>query len=504
VEHPVQKAAGLQSWLVLRVLALVLLFSAAALYESIHLSSLTSSDVWVHLRTGTWMLENHAIPRTGVFSQYSNLPWIDGTWGFDLLLGIAYRNFGLRAIPLLLMGLKAAVAVIIFVLARSRRAGFWQAVALSAIAEYVLSGIQPLPYVFSILLFALELQLLLRSRSSGSPRELYWLPALFLLWANLHVQFVLGVMLLAVFLTVQAIEHWLRKLRVSWLSPSKLLLNSKQVAGIAALCLLATCVTPYGYRPWGTLRDALYSDVAIHHFAEMSAMGFRRPEDYILMLLVMMAFVTLGRRRSVGLFQLFVLLAGTGIAFRIQRDGWIVVLAAVGVPLMSSFFERQRDEQRPDAASTWKWAVVVLTVFVLVIAGLRLPDRNALMNRVRHNFPVVACDFIVSNGLPQPLFHEYSFGSFLTWYLAQYPVVVDSRVELYRDKILSEYFDVVGGKERLEDHPMIARAGTLLLQRNSAIDKALRNLPALRERYRLVYSDDLADIFIPQAQDSNR
>ena len=151
---------------------LVLLFSAAAVYESIHLSSLTSSDVWVHLRTGTWMLEHHAIPRGGVFSQYSDLSWIDGTWGFDLLLGIAYRIFGLRAIPLLLMGLKAALAVVTFLLARSGRAGFWQAVALSAIAQYVLSGIQPLPYVFSILLFAIELRFLLRSRSLGSTRAL--------------------------------------------------------------------------------------------------------------------------------------------------------------------------------------------------------------------------------------------------------------------------------------------------------------------------------------------
>jgi hypothetical protein len=34
--------------------------------------------------------------------------------------------------------------------------------------------------------------------------------------------------------------------------------------------------------------------------------------------------------------------------------------------------------------------------------------------------------------------------------------------------------------------------------------KALRNLPALRSQYRLVYSDDMANIFVPANQDQNR
>jgi len=503
VVHPAHQGFGAQHRLAWRAVALVLLFSVSAAYESLRLSSLTSSDIWVHLRTGTWMLENHAIARTGVFSQYSNLPWNDATWGFDLLLGVAYRIFGMRAIPLLLMVLKAAIAGIALLLARSGRGGFWQAVTLSAIAQYILSRIQPLPYVFSILLFAVELRLLLRSRYSGSVRELYSLPVFFLVWANLDAQFVLGLTLLAVFLVTQAIELKLRMLRVSWLSASILPLPFKQVTGIAAVSLLATCVTPYGYRPLATFFNVSYGDVAFQHFAEMGAMSFRRPEDYILMLLIMMGFLALGRRRSLDGFQLLVLLGGTAVAFRIQRDGWMAVLAAVGVLSTTRFLARHDEEEQPGATVVWKWVVVVLTASVVVIAGLRLPDRSALANRIRGDFPAAACDWIRSSGLPQPLFHEYAFGNFLTWYLPQHPVVIDSRVELYGDKILSEYFGVVGGKERLEDHPMIARAGTLLLQRNSAIDKALRNLPALRARYRLVYGDELADVFVAQGKDPN-
>ncbi len=120
------------------------------------------------------------------------------------------------------------------------------------------------------------------------------------------------------------------------------------------------------------------------------------------------------------------------------------------------------------------------------------------MEKVSQGFPVKACNYVRENHLPQPLFNDYSWGSFLTWYLPEYPVAVDSRVELYGDEVLNSYFDVVDGKQLLDASPMVARAGTLLLQRESAMAKALTTLPQLKAQYRLVYSDDIASVFVPQ------
>lgn len=491
-------APGPQIHFALRALALILLFSAAAVYESTHLSSLNSSEVWVHLRTGTWMLENRAIPRTGLFSQSANLPWNDSSWGFDLLLAMAYRVFGLRAVPILLMLLKSALAIVVFLLARSGCGGFWRAVALSALAQYVIA-LQPLPYVCSILFLAIELLLLLSSRHSGSMRRLFWLPLLFLLWANLHLQFVAGLLLLALFVIAVSAEHGLTAIRVQWLSPRILPLPLRRVIAIAALSLLATSLTPYGFRLIPMASRALYSDVALKYFSEMTSMPFRHPQDYLVMLLVMMAFLALGRRRSLELFELLMLAAGTALAFRIQRDAWMAVLPAIAVLSRNFSAEPRENDSTRVKPHIWQWsAIAAVTAAVLVIAAARLPDRNVLMNRVSQNFPVKACEYIRSNNLPHPLFNEYSWGSFLTWYLPQYPVVADSRVDLYGDEILSKYFDVVGGKERLDAEPMVARAGTLLLERNSAMTKALMNLPALRSQYRLVYSDERASVFVSQ------
>jgi hypothetical protein len=137
----------------------------------------------------------------------------------------------------------------------------------------------------------------------------------------------------------------------------------------------------------------------------------------------------------------------------------------------------------------------------VICAALSLPGNRALMNRIDQLYPVKACDYIRNNSLPQPLFNAYSWGSFLTWYLPQYPVAVDSRVELYGDHWLQSYFDVVSGKQRLETAGRVSPTGTLLLERQSAMAKALTNLPLLEEKYKLVYSDDLASVFVGRSAD---
>lgn len=483
---------------VFRLLVLTLLFSASAVYEAVHVSALFNGDLWWHLRTGLWILQNHQIPHTGLFSQYSDLPWNASSWAYEVLLATAYKLCGLRAVPILLMGLKVALAVVTFLLARAARADFWTAVLLSAIAQYVIPGVPPVPSTLSILFFGIELLLLVKVRRSGAVQSLFWLPPLFVVWANLHIQFVAGLTLLGLFLIALFSEHALRKAGTTLLSDRIHPLPPGQVSLLAGLSVLGTLVNPYTFHLFPEVGKALYSSVSFLYGTEMHSMSFRRPREFALMLLVMAAFFALGRRRSLEVFELLALLAGTAIAFRIQRDAWLAVLPAV--PILAGRLQVQQA-----GAATWNFALrwekpfaAALTATVFVAAALHLPDRATLMNKISQSFPVKACDFILQNHLPPPLFNTYSWGGFLTWYLPDYPVAVDGRVDLYGDEILTRYFQVITGKVRLETDPTVAAAHTLLLERQSGMADALIRLPALSSKYRKLYSDDLAAVFIKQ------
>jgi hypothetical protein len=118
----------------LQVLAVLVLFTTAAAYESLHLSVLSNADIWWHLRAGLWMLQNHSLPHDGLFSQHAKLPWVDSSCFFDLLTAAAYRVLGLRSLPVLLMSFQVAIAAALFWLARGSRKDFWPAVLLVAVA----------------------------------------------------------------------------------------------------------------------------------------------------------------------------------------------------------------------------------------------------------------------------------------------------------------------------------------------------------------------------------
>ncbi len=483
---------------VFRLLVLTMLFSASAVYEAVHVSALFNGDLWWHLRTGLWILQNHQIPHTGLFSQYSDLPWNASSWAYEVLLATAYKLCGLRALPILLMGFKVALAVVTFLLARAARAGFWTAVLLSAIAQYVLPGLPPVPVTLSILFFGIELLLLVKARRSGAVHSLFWLSPLFVVWANLHIQFVAGLALLGLFLIALVSEHALRKAGITLLSDRIHPLPLGQVSLLAGLSVLATLLNPYTFHLFPDVGKALYSNVSFVYGAEMRSMSFRRPQEFALMLLVMAAFFALGRRRSLEIFELLALLAGTAIAFRIQRDAWLAVPPAVAI-LANGF---QFHEVRKDTWNfTLRWEkpfAAALTATVFVAAALHIPDRAALMDKISQSFPVKACDFIVQNHLAPPLFNTYSWGGFLTWCMPGYPVAVDGRVDLYGDEILTHYFQVITGKVRLETDPTVAAAHTLLLERQSGMADALIRLPALSAQYRMMYKDDLAAVFVKQ------
>jgi hypothetical protein len=498
-EHYVEKRTARGKLALVRIIALVLLFSASALYESVHLSSLSDNNVWVHLRTGAWMLQTHSVPHNGLFSQYSTLPWMDSSWGYDVVLAACYRMLGLRALPLLLMFFKAGLALLTFWLATEAKATFWAAVSLSAIAQYVIPISQSLPYALSVIFFGIELLLLESSRRTGNVKPLYALPALFLLWANLHALFLLGLVLLILFVVSTWIESWPRRSAVNWLDREIRPLARQPVLIASACSLLAAMVNPYAFRVLSAAYRTLYSAAGFSYFGEMRAMSFRQPQNYALMLLIMSAFLALGRRRSLRVFELLALTAATLLGFRIQREAWMAALIAVAI-LADATARIAKDRESQEQSRAW-WehaACAVMVTAVLVLAALRLPHHDSLQARVAQNYPVQACDYIRDQHLPQALFNEYSWGSFLTWYLPEYPVAIDSRLELYGDELTEGYFKVIAGGERLDAYPALGNAQTLLLSKQSGMVKALTTLPALSSQYRLVYSDDLAAVFTRQ------
>jgi len=553
----------------LRIPVLLLLFAAAAAMEALRLTSLstlTNRDIWLHLETGLWILQHHALPHNGIFSQSGDLPWSACSWAYDVLLAAAYRLLDLRAIPLLLMLSKAALAFVTFLLAGGLSDGlaparvntesqphtegkFWLAIFLSIVAQYILGAVPVGPGYCSVLLFAVELLLLIEFRRSGNFHLLYWLPALFLLWANLDVQFVYGIGLLLLFVTANYFAEWRPEEGKAPLPA----VSRKTALGVVALSLLATLLTPYFYRPW-TVFFSTATSAANRYFGDFHAMSFHQPQDYLLLLLTMSAFLALGRRRSRDLFSIGLLIACAALSFHSQRDVWLVTLAALAVvstryPVAGSQTLTAKDGARTEIPGslasenrvlrreptknqrsksrfpqglkpaslmafggtaeavpfpnsfmrlllgTGYW-VLALAIVVAVMAAL-IP-REKMRAKLAGTYPVAAADAVRSQQLPQPIFNSYEFGGFLIWYLRDYPVAIDGRADLYGPDFMIQYSKAMNADIPYSAYPAMSQARTLLLARNSIMADALAGLPA----FKVVYRDNVAVVL--EKQDSSQ
>jgi hypothetical protein len=475
--------------------ALLVLFTAGAAYESFNLSALSNSDIWWHLRTGLWILQNHGVPRFGLFSQHANLPWVDSSWAFDLLTAAVSSVIGLRSLPVLLMTLQVATAAALFLLARGSRKNFWPAVLLVAIAECCIFPLQLRPALFSMLLLSLELTILFHSKSTGKVRALYWLPVVFVAWVNLDRQFSYGLLALAVYCAAATARKLLGQPGVRRLQTDVPEISLTKLGAVLGVTLLATFASPYTYHLHELMWRSAASSAIDRYLIDFHSMRFRQPQDYLLMLFVMTAFFSLGRDRSRDLFSISLLVVCAVIAFHFQRDSWLVVVASVGI--IGNALARSETDDAYKQGQPIKWAESMVTaallLVVLAVLTMRIPVRQeTLMARVGESFPVRAADYIRQNRLPQPLFNNYFWGGFLTWYLPEYSVVIDGRLDLYGDAVNIPYFQLTLAKIPLESHPDFANAHTILLEAISPIAEALATLPD----FRVVYRDDQATVLV--------
>jgi hypothetical protein len=479
------------SRLLVRVLVSLLLFCAVEVYESVHLSSLTDPDVWLHLRTGLWILQNHAVPHTALFSQSAQLPWIASSWGFDVLLAVIYKLAGLRAVPLTLMAFNVALAVSAFLLARRLGRNFVVAVLLAIAAQCALPALRPLPYVISIVCFSIELQLLFVSRRTGNVRILYWLPLLFVFWVNLHVQFVYGLVILCLFVAAAVAEDLCRRSGFGWCQTQLAAIPLRPIGVVAALSFAATLLSPYSSHIYEVvLRN---SRLAVY-IADEHSLNFRQSQHYLLLLLAMAAYFALGRRRSIDLFQLSLMAAASMLAFRIQGDAAFLAMASIAV-IADASCPTGNIEALPklNLGDRETLATAVLLVVVTAVAASHIPSsQEMLLNRMGESLPVRACDYIRQNRLPNPVFNEYRWGDFLTFYLPDYPVAIDDRTDLYEEETINRYFAETNGKSPLDSDPSFVNAQTILLSTDSAMAQALPTMPG----FTAVYRDSVATVLV--------
>lgn len=482
---------------VARVVVLVALCSTPALV-CLHQSFVSDPDIWWHLRSAEWILAHHAVPRTDPFSSFgAGKPWAAYSWLFQLIVYKLYQRWDLVGILAYTAAMLAAITGAVYSLIRRFQPDFTKAVLLTMAVMVCMSRLYtPRPWLFTILFFALQMNLLMRARATGRARLLLWLPLVFAAWSNTHIQFINGLLVLGIAALESSIARW-------WPAPQPRIAPLK-LWSILAACFLATFANPYGWGIYKVAYQLASQPGVLNKLQELQAVPFRGIGDFLLLFLAFAAAAALAWKRRFSFFEVALLALTAFLSFRSQRDTWMLAISA-GVIFAAHIPSRPdrayRDEAEPTRSLPFAPLFATLGIALTVVAGAFLMRLNnpQLHTLLEKDMPVRAVEIARQRGYSGPLYNTYDWGGFLIWNLRQ-PVSIDGRANLYGDQRIDRSDNTWSGNPDWASDPDLSAAGLVIAPRKAALTQLLRT----DHNFDAVYEDTVAVVFVSRSAQASQ
>ena len=465
-----------------QTIVMALLFAGPTIM-CLHGSCANDADIWWHMRIGEWILQHHAVPYVDSFSgPFAGQPWLAYSWLFELVVAKLFQWLGLVGIAAYSAAMILTISVAIYHLVRRLQSDFTLSVLLTFVAMFSMGRMfTPRPWLFTILFFVLEIDILMHVRKTGKLREMAWLPVIFALWANVHIQFVDGLLVLGLATAEAVLARWWTaaqtRVRPIWL-------GAALVASV-----LATLANPYGWHIYAVAHDLATQAGALDKVSELQAIPFRSLSDFVVLLLALGSAAALASQRRFAFFESGLLVFAAVLAFRSQRDVWVMAAAGAAILASSIASKRQVADKLPALATRF---AVVAAAF-LVFAGFRVLHVNNenLQTQTAQGFPVRAVEVIRQKGYGGPLYNDFNWGGYLIWNL-RLPASIDGRQNLYGDQRMDRSIATWSGEPDWASDTQLASAGLVVGPAKAPLTQLLRT----DQRFRLAYEDKVAAVFV--------
>ena len=467
-------------------------------------------DMWWHLRTGEYILQE-GLPRQDIFSfTVPDHAWVTHEWLSQLFMWLVYQVGGLPGLIVVFAAIITLTFGLVYLCCDGRPYLAAFVVLLVAVASAITWGARP--QMFNLLLTAVFVFVVEGVRSGRLGRRWFWLlPALMVLWVNLHSGYLLGVVLLATYVVGEAAEQWLggRFPGRGTTTTTRPHLDSQSIRTLAlatGASFLAALLNPSGYVIWIYPFETLGSSAMQAYIQEWQPPDFHFAIFWPFAALFFLGIVSwwAGYRAggSAPAGSDVLLFLGTGAAGLLSARH-IPLFAIVAAPIVCRSLwlalagtrlerallptTRQKPPGRVLALANW-------LLLLLAVLGAALWTSSKIMANdaaIAERYPVAAVDYLQASGLAsQPGYNQYGWGGYLIW--RGLPVFVDGRADVYGDPFLFYYlqtFELADNwQEPLDDY----QVAYVLMDRGSPLTTLLATSDAWRE----AYSDAQAQIFV--------
>ena len=319
-----------------------------------------------------------------------------------------------------------------------------------------------------------------------------------LLWVNLHGGFMLGIVLLIIYLagnlTYSRMESPARALRHR--------AKAKELCSAGIFTIAACIVNPVGIEifwfPFRVTSDRFIMDWVI----EFMSPNFHQALPFKYMFMALIVALTLTRRRLNLIESALLTLVSYMALYSVRHVSVFAIVAAPILVKMSSdiaaslpqrlceFYQARRklfaDLDARLLGKLWPVLAVSMVLGLTLSGALRVSFSDKI-------FPVAAVEFLKRENLSGNMFNNDEFGDYLifsAW--PQYKVFTDGRSDMYGEKHGGPYLKVAGVQPGWKEILHRYDISWIFFQTQTALSAALLEQPD----WQPIYSDKIATIFV--------
>ena len=466
------------------------------------------SDMWWHLRAGEETLSSGEVYQVDTFSSTrSGERWINHSWLSQVMMALMVRIGGRPALSIWVASCAVLSMGLVYLLMSGHPLLRSAVLILAAMVSSVVWS--PRPQIMSLVFLALISWLVQSYLDKPRWGYLVAVPAVFVLWGNLHGGYVLGLIYLGAVICGGFLDRIMLEKRADS-TPWK---NLGYLAAVMLLGFLFVLLNPNGIDMWKIPFNTIGVETLQNLINEWASPDFHQAFQQPFLWMLLGLFIVLGLNgQSVQGKRLVPVVIFAWAALVARRN--FGPFAIVGAPLLAeqlsllldewiskarqSFLaiekflvnaETSKENFNMTARNMLNVVLIGLLIAAAVIKTCQVNQTELVAKTEKKIFPVGAAEWIKSQDQPVKVFNDYNWGGYLIYHLDDPQVFVDGRTDLYGDEILSNYLDVIYGEENWQELLSAYDIHTLLVPSDSLLVRT-----AIKEGWRLVYGDPVSAI----------
>jgi hypothetical protein len=451
------------------LLVIPLVFSVFCFIFILAHRAISSLDIWLHLKAGEFILKNKIIPAYDIFSfTFSGRPWVDHEWLFQVVSYLVYHKWQAEGLILLQTYILVLSFLVLFFIGLRIAKSYLAAAILTVVAVYASSDRFTIrPEVFSLLFFALYLYFL---RFYIEKRPLWVIIPLQVLWVNSHGYFLLGPLLVFLFIASEFLRRRINFWPAGW--KEQFILTDpgyRRLKKVFLFSILACFLNPYGSKgalyPVSILQGVFsgHFQIFFRYIRELQP-TFQLNTDAVIFyhLLAILCFlalrVNLNRLKIIDVALLLVFFP-LGLTFRSIAFfcfvGYVIIISCLEPTSerLPGYFKLSGTPKKILACAI---AIAFLSFVWIKINAIKSksyyydPDSHKFKSTLSgidyRYYPRGAVNFALAHGIKGNMLNDLNSGAYIIG--KAYPgrrVFIDGRTELYGPDFFRQYINALEG-----------------------------------------------------------